>query len=181
MSKERGPLKLQVAAPCREDWNEMMGDEAVRFCGRCRQNVYNLSAMTDPEVRALLDGGRVCVRFYQRDDGTVVTRKCSRMLEAARRRMVALGVGLAAATGGFWGSVAWLRGLVHRPATMGEPLMGLAPRALPPGPPPPMPRMGEPLMGAPPPPDPPKPPRPPKRRALMGKPRSDRGPGSERE
>jgi hypothetical protein len=164
MPQARKPIKLQVAAPCNEDWNKMFGDEAVRFCGTCRQNVYNLSAMTDPEVRKLLDGPRPCVRFFQRDDGTVVTRKCSRMLDAARRRLVAVGLGLAPAAFAFWGGVAWLRQILHGSPTMGEP----PPREVRGEPVPPvMPPPPEPLMGVPPPPEPPVKRRP---RRLMGKP-----------
>lgn len=168
MSQARKPIKLQVAAPCSEDWNEMFGDEAVRYCGTCRQNVYNLSAMTDPEVRKLLDGPRVCVRFYQRDDGTVVTRKCSRMLDAARRRMVAIGLGLAPAAGAFWGAVAWFRRTRQGTPVQGEPVevrQGLREvRGEPVPQPPPQPIMGGIAL-----PDPP-PPRPRMGRVRMGKP-----------
>jgi hypothetical protein len=112
MRQKRGALKLQVLAPCSEDWNGMPGGDDIRFCGRCRQNVYNLSAMNETQVRALVQGP-VCVRFFERGDGTVITRRCSPMLEAARRRLVAMTAGLLPLAAGFWGSVAWLRGMLH--------------------------------------------------------------------
>ena len=112
MSREKRVLKLEVLAPCTEDWNGMSGNDAVRFCSRCSQNVYNLSAMAAAEVRALVEGPRVCVRFFTRGDGTVVTRSCAPMLQAARRRLVALAAGLGPLAVGFWGSIAWVRGLV---------------------------------------------------------------------
>ncbi|WP_125205832.1 hypothetical protein [Capsulimonas corticalis] len=60
--------QIQVSSPCRESWSEMAGDESVRFCNRCRSNVYNLSAMTADEAQALVAEreGKLCVRFYQR-------------------------------------------------------------------------------------------------------------------
>lgn len=69
---------LRIASPCRADWDEMSGDERVRFCGQCEKNVYNLSAMSRAEAEALVleKEGRLCVRFYQREDGTVLTSDC---------------------------------------------------------------------------------------------------------
>lgn len=87
--KELGVLK--ISAPCPADWDAMKGDEQVRRCERCALNVYNLSALTADEARALIkarEGQRLCVRFYERDDGTVLTRDCPRGLTArARWRM----------------------------------------------------------------------------------------------
>ena len=69
---------LRIATPCQADWSEMAGDDRVRFCGRCEKNVYNLSAMTREAGEALVreKEGRVCVRLYQRSDGTVLTSDC---------------------------------------------------------------------------------------------------------
>src|SRR5262245_3088417 len=59
---------LRVATPCKADWNDMSGDEQVRFCGECGKHVYNLSRMTREEGEALVrqKEGRLCVRFYRR-------------------------------------------------------------------------------------------------------------------
>ncbi len=69
---------LRIATPCQADWDDMRGDDRVRFCGRCEKNVYNLSAMTREAGEALVreKEGRVCVRLYQRKDGTVLTADC---------------------------------------------------------------------------------------------------------
>jgi hypothetical protein len=67
----------------------MTGDEGVRFCGKCRKNVYNLAAMSAPEARKLLkeaEGGTACLRLARRTDGTVVTGDCRARLRAARAR-----------------------------------------------------------------------------------------------
>jgi len=79
MSKFDSPLNnIRVASPCPADWDQMYGDGRKRFCGECKLNVYNLSGMTRDEVEALIMNaeGRLCVRFYQRRDGTMITQDC---------------------------------------------------------------------------------------------------------
>jgi hypothetical protein len=81
---------IGVAAPCEADWSRMKGDDRVRHCPECRQNVYNLSAMSRREAAALVARreGRLCVRLLQRRDGTLVTRDCREILRRARQRGV---------------------------------------------------------------------------------------------
>lgn len=79
MNNFTNPLDhIKIASPCRADWNEMIGDERKRFCSDCKLNVYNLSAMTRKEAENLLinSEGRLCVRFYRRADGTILTQNC---------------------------------------------------------------------------------------------------------
>jgi len=79
MSKFDSPLSnIKIASPCSADWNEMYGDGRRRFCGDCKLNVYNLSGMTKDEAESLVMNaeGRLCVRFYQRADGSVITQDC---------------------------------------------------------------------------------------------------------
>lgn len=83
------PLEqVKVAAPCPADWGRMVGDERVRYCDRCSLHVYNLSGMTRREAEAFVTNseGRLCVRFYRRPDGTILTRNCPVGLSALRRR-----------------------------------------------------------------------------------------------
>ena len=69
---------VSVASPCHADWNAMTGDDQSRFCPSCAKNVYNLSAMTSDQAQELLQEkeGRLCIRFYQREDGTMLTKDC---------------------------------------------------------------------------------------------------------
>ncbi len=80
MSKFTNPLNnIRIASPCAADWNEMIGDERARFCGACKLNVYNLSGMSRAEAENLIfqtEGNRLCVRFFRRADGTVLTKDC---------------------------------------------------------------------------------------------------------
>jgi hypothetical protein len=80
--------QIRVASPCPASWEDMTGDHRVRFCGECKLNVYNLSAMGRDEAEELVRDreGRLCVRFFQRDDGSVLTRDCPVGLRALVRR-----------------------------------------------------------------------------------------------
>lgn len=80
---------IKIAKPCSADWNEMVGDDRLRFCGACRLNVYSLSGMSETEVENFLieSEGRVCVQLYRRNDGTLITENCLVGLAAARLRI----------------------------------------------------------------------------------------------
>jgi hypothetical protein len=84
---------IHIANPCHVSWDTMAGDERVRFCTRCRLNVYNISAMTrrDAEHLLLQGEGRTCLRLFRRADGTVLTRDCSAVLRAAPRKLACAG------------------------------------------------------------------------------------------
>ena len=80
---------FRIASPCPADWEKMVGDERVRHCAECNLNVYNLSAMTELEVKELIQdrrGKRLCARFYRRADGTVITQDCPWSLRGLKRR-----------------------------------------------------------------------------------------------
>jgi hypothetical protein len=71
--------QIQVASPCSASWNQMTGDERTRHCGACDKDVYNLSGMTREEAEALIieRNGELCVRYYQRADGTILLADCT--------------------------------------------------------------------------------------------------------
>src|SRR6266542_653475 len=79
---------IRIASPCSADWDDMHGDERVRFCGRCEKNVYNLSSMSRSDAESLVNEkeGRLCVRFFQRADGTMLTADCPVGAERLRLR-----------------------------------------------------------------------------------------------
>ena len=81
--------RVRVAAPCEAEWKWMYGDDRVRFCGQCSQNVFNLSAMTTEEAEDLIRraDGKLCVRFYRRDDGTILTKNCPVGIQAIREKL----------------------------------------------------------------------------------------------
>ncbi len=95
---------IDVAAPCPADWHAMTGDDRVRHCGQCQLNVYNLSDMTADEAMSLVNKseGRMCVRFFRRQDGTMITRDCPVGLAALRQRVVRMWAKAAALAGTFF-------------------------------------------------------------------------------
>lgn len=79
MARFESPLNnIKIASPCSANWDEMYGSERKRFCGECKLNVYNLSGMSRDEAENLVTSseGRLCVRFYKRADGSVITEDC---------------------------------------------------------------------------------------------------------
>ena len=92
--------RVKVAAPCKAEWEKMIGSARVRFCGQCNLNVYNLSEMTRTQAESLIaaNEGRLCVRFYRRRDGSIITQDCPVGLQAIKRRVSYALKAVAAAT-----------------------------------------------------------------------------------
>ncbi len=167
---------IRVASPCHERWDAMTGDEQSRHCASCNKNVYNLSAMTREAAEALVreKEGKLCVRYYRRADGTILTADCSVgvrrkrvQLVAAAGAVTALAAGAAAMMFSRMGapqpvppSVNMVQGgavamptVVNAPPVepqvmQGEPMMGDMAAPEPPSAPPPQAhtRMGRPMM-----------------------------------
>jgi hypothetical protein len=102
---------IRVASPCTMSWADMPGDERVRACGSCKKNVYNLSEMTRDEAEALIvqHEGKLCVRYYQRKDGMILTADCTVGAQRSRRRKWIAAGAVALLAGGVGAAVA-LRG-----------------------------------------------------------------------
>jgi hypothetical protein len=84
---------IRVASPCNARWEDMAGDERARFCGQCRKNVFNLSAMTRMQIETLIreKEGKLCGRFYQRPDGRMITADCPTGQQRRRNRLLRWG------------------------------------------------------------------------------------------
>jgi hypothetical protein len=74
---------LQIASPCLVPWKSMdeTASKAVRFCGQCSKNVYDISKLTTAEAALLLQQGAAsgtlhCMQLYRRFDGTIITDDC---------------------------------------------------------------------------------------------------------
>lgn len=84
------PLEnLKISYPCPTTWESMIGNDKVRYCGKCQLNVYNLSEMTKSEAEELISSsqGRMCAAFYRRADGKVLTQNCPVGLAAVKQRV----------------------------------------------------------------------------------------------
>lgn len=93
--EEKAELKLvnslQIASPCPITWESMnlTNDDAVRFCGQCHKNVYDLSLMTSDRASLLLQQAGcqeqgLCIQLYKRADGRVITGDCPAALKKIR-------------------------------------------------------------------------------------------------
>src|SRR5258705_2868292 len=105
MARFHSPLEqVRVAAPCNADWDAMIGNDRSRFCGQCSLNVYNLSSMTRSAAESLIAGseGRLCVRFYRRADGSILTENCPLGLQRIRLRVSSLSRAIASAVLSFF-------------------------------------------------------------------------------
>src|SRR4051794_38589712 len=71
-------MDLRVSSPCPMSWNDLAGNDRIRYCGKCKLNVYNLADMKSEEVEAIVrkTEGRLCGRLYLRGDRTASLRAC---------------------------------------------------------------------------------------------------------
>jgi len=94
--------KVRVAKPCTADWREMVGDDRIRHCSLCARNVYNISEMSREEAAALIQGaeGRLCIRYYARPDGTMMSGDCGKPMPTSAKRLGLL-AGVTTLLGGF--------------------------------------------------------------------------------
>src|SRR5712692_11102997 len=102
MGRTSLPLnRIRIASPCSASWEQMEGDDRVRTCDHCQFRVFNLSRMTRQEAEEIIANaeGGLCVRLYQRADGTIITADCPLDVVAFRRgvfRVIAYGAGVVA-------------------------------------------------------------------------------------
>lgn len=92
---------LTIASPCTADWNAMTGDDRVRHCPQCKLNVYNLSELSRAQAERLLKDkeGKLCVQYFQRHDGTILTQNCPAALRRAQQAAQRLVAAIAALFG----------------------------------------------------------------------------------
>ena len=115
--------ELRVATPCTEDWAGMEGDNFARHCGECEKNVYDLSMLTRAEGNELIreKEGHLCVKYYQRFDGTVLTADCPVGLRALRRQYLRTRAKFVAAALAVWAVIAGSSASCSSPVAIGVP------------------------------------------------------------
>lgn len=108
-----------IASPCSIGWENMDGDERVRFCKACRLNVYNTSQMSKNEIEILMAKDRAsCLRIYRRADGTMMTDDCPIGLRRVRNAAKRMTKRLTQVAASIWALTLSLSGsLAKEPAT----------------------------------------------------------------
>lgn len=118
---------VRIAAPCPADWDSMYGNERLRFCEQCQLNVYNLSNMSRAEAEKLIGQteGRLCVRYYKRRDGSIITQNCPVGLRAIKRRLSRIATAVLSSLLGFFAAIGFYRlGDEAHPHLMGTMVVG---------------------------------------------------------
>lgn len=69
------PHQIVITSPCPMDWEQMRGDDKVRFCDQCGKPVYNFAVLTGSQAREMITKGtdNLCGRIVRKADGTIAT------------------------------------------------------------------------------------------------------------
>src|SRR6267143_1792805 len=75
MSAEKSLRTITVNSPCLADWDQMIGNDQVRFCEHCDLKVHNISELTCVEAARLVERsqGRLCFLYYRDAMGRLIT------------------------------------------------------------------------------------------------------------
>ena len=103
----------------------MEGDNFARHCGECEKNVYDLSMLTRAEGNELIreKEGHLCVKYYQRFDGTILTADCPVGLRALRRQYLRTRAKFVAAALAVWAVIAGSAASCSSPTAVGVPVI----------------------------------------------------------
>jgi hypothetical protein len=133
MRNFNNPLdNIRIASPCPANWDEMFGDDRKRHCGECKLNVYNLSGMTRREAENLLvnSEGRLCVRFFRRADGTILTKNCPVGWAAVKQRVSRVATAVFSMVAGLFGGIFAFSLINERSSNERVGKIAIAPRAV---------------------------------------------------
>lgn len=67
--------QLSIPNPCANNWEQMVGNDQIRFCTQCNGQVFDLSKMTRKQAEALVTEkqGNLCAKITRHSDGTIQT------------------------------------------------------------------------------------------------------------
>jgi len=100
MSTDKSLRSITVTSPCLADWDQMKGNDQIRFCEHCNLKVHNMSEMTYSRAARLVarSQGRLCVRYYRDSQGAAITKQAAGKLHQIGRRVSRLAAGAFSAT-----------------------------------------------------------------------------------
>lgn len=95
MSTSKILRRISIEKPCSKSWEQMSGNDQVRFCGHCDLNVTDVSKLTRAKAVKLVkkSNGRLCLRIHRNPLGEVITRPAVQKLYTISRRASRLAAG----------------------------------------------------------------------------------------
>ncbi len=80
---------INLAFSCPMDWDKMIGNNQTRYCPECKLIVYNISGLSSVEATKLINSNedRLCIKFYRRADGTILTKDCSVGIKVIKKKI----------------------------------------------------------------------------------------------
>jgi hypothetical protein len=64
-----------ISDPCPADMPHLTSEERIRYCELCSTDVHNLSGMTEPEARAVIDSDEeMCIAYAADEQGNILFR-----------------------------------------------------------------------------------------------------------
>ncbi len=87
--------QLKIENPCSANWDQMIGNDWVRFCEHCQLTVNDLTPLTPKRVQRLIadSKGRLCVRYRVSREGTPILKAVPQQLHQIRKRVSKLAAG----------------------------------------------------------------------------------------
>lgn len=87
--------QLKIETPCTANWDQMIGNEWVRFCEHCQLMVNDLTPLTPKRVRRLIANskGRLCVRYRLSPEGAPLLKAAPQQLHQIRTRVSKIAAG----------------------------------------------------------------------------------------
>ncbi len=81
--------QLKIKNPCSANWDQMIGNDWVRFCEHCHLTVNDLTPLTPKRVHRLIadSKGRLCVRYRVTREGTPILKAVPQQLHQIRKRV----------------------------------------------------------------------------------------------
>lgn len=95
MSTSKILRRISIEKPCSASWEQMTGNDQVRFCGHCELSVTQVSKLSRAKAVKLVkqSKGRLCLRIERTPLGDIVTRPSVQKLYSISRRASRIAAG----------------------------------------------------------------------------------------
>lgn len=92
--------QLEIKTPCAANWDQMHGNDRVRFCEHCQLTVNDLTSLTPKRIRRLIakSQARLCVRYYSGSNGKPLIAQVPTKLHQINKRVSRVAAGIFTAT-----------------------------------------------------------------------------------